>query len=189
MASDESVIPSGKHKGRTLGSMSKAEHHFLWASWNGSPKLKASPFFQRILEEFDRFKVPNQTEIHSDTKTHIVFDDSPKLRLINQSKQNLQEEVLMPFGKHRGEQLSSVPTAYIEWCLSTFHSDHGFRETLAAEYTRRTGTPAPFHVRPTRQQNDDSATHYQWADFSGFVHKIPNDVSMIGRESEVCPFV
>jgi hypothetical protein len=35
---------------------------------------------------------------------------------------------------------------------------------------------------------DDSSTHYRWEDRSGFVHSIPQDVLMTGREDELCPF-
>jgi uncharacterized protein (DUF3820 family) len=27
------------------------------------------------------------------------------------------EDLVMPFGKHRGERLCDIPTSYLEWCL------------------------------------------------------------------------
>lgn len=100
----------------------------------------------------------------------------------------------MPFGKHKGVPLSDVPSHYIEWCLENIERDD-IRNMLAKEMENRSSQGASSrpkqHVSKTKRSpevNDDSATHYSWRDSSGFEHRIPKDVSMSGRECEVCPF-
>lgn len=44
-------IPHGKHKGKFLHTLPDETVHAIWAAWNGTPKLKRTQFFQKIVEE------------------------------------------------------------------------------------------------------------------------------------------
>jgi hypothetical protein len=47
---------------------------------------------------------------------------------------------VLPFGRHRGEPLSSVPTDYLAWLARTVPLSSGLRGAVAAELQRR-GVP------------------------------------------------
>jgi uncharacterized protein (DUF3820 family) len=40
---------------------------------------------------------------------------------------------VLPFGKHKGQELSSVPTDYLRWCLGNCKLSSGFRVAVVAE--------------------------------------------------------
>lgn len=46
--SQAGLIPSGKHKGRRLHELTKAEFDGLRSGWNGSEKCKSNPFWKEI---------------------------------------------------------------------------------------------------------------------------------------------
>lgn len=196
-----SIIPSGRHKGRALEDLSKAEHHFVWAAWNGSPRLKASPFFKKIVADFDRRRGAFVEEAR-DSK--ICRVESEKSLLVGRMQKSLDFDAAdnasvqsIPFGKHKGVPIGDVPREYLVWCSENLTSTR-LRLLVCAELERRgdgrsmlsDAKPAAFSMATVSKKkvNDDSSTHYAWADSSGFVHRIPNDVLMAGRESEVCPF-
>lgn len=184
-----SIIPSGRYKGRAIEELSKAEHHYIWAAWNGSPRLKASEFFKKIVADFDRRKgVPS--------KDHETFADEPEKPVFGgrvQRSLDFDAPVQsLPFGKHKGVPIGDVPRDYLVWCTENLTSS-GVWLMVTAELERR-GVCSPKPSKPVappvvkKKVNDDAATHYSWRDSSGFEHRIPNDVSMAGRECEVCPF-
>lgn len=195
-----SIIPSGRMKGRALEDLTKAEHHILWAAWNGSPRLKASPFFQNIVADFDRRKGLPVKEAR-DPK--ICGEESEKSLLIGRLQKSLDFEAAdnapvlsMPFGKHKGVPICDVPRDYLTWCAENLTST-ALRLMVVAELEHRgpllskvaVAKPAkPTKTKRTPECNNDSATHYGWVDSDGFEHRIPNDVSMVGRGFEVCPF-
>lgn len=195
-----SIIPSGRHKGRVLEELSKAEHHFVWAAWNGSPRLKASAFFQKIVADFDR---RNGLPLKESRDQKICGEESEKSLLIGRLQRSLDFEAAdnapvlsIPFGKHKGVPICDVPRDYLTWCAENLTSTV-LRLMVVAELERRgpllskvaVAKPAkPTKTKRTPECNNDSATHYAWSDSSGFVHRIPKDVSMVGREFEVCPF-
>lgn len=192
------IIPSGRMKGRALEDLSKAEHHTLWAAWNGSPRLKASAFFQLILDDFARHRGPELPIVSRDRKVTGDSHYSPKSMLIERMLFNDPETVVeksLPFGKHRGVPLPQVPQAYLEWCVENIDrmdvqmliSDELARRVVAGT-AKASSQPKKSKAKRTPECNDDSATHYAWVDDSGFEHRIPNDVSMVGRELEICPF-
>jgi hypothetical protein len=43
----------------------------------------------------------------------------------------------LPFGRHRGRDLSGVPTDYLRWCISTCRLSPSLRAALAAELAGR----------------------------------------------------
>lgn len=104
-------------------------------------------------------------------------------------------EKSLPFGKHRGVPLSQVPQAYLEWCVENIErmdvqmllSDEMARRVVAGT-AKESSKPKKSKAKRTPECNNDSATHYAWVDDSGFEHRIPNDVSMVEREFEACPF-
>ena len=112
----------------------------------------------------------------------------------DQPEESVAEKSL-PFGKHKGVPLLRVPQAYLEWCVENIER-MDVQMLISNELARRVvdGTakesskPKKSKAKWTPECNDDSATHYAWVDDSGFEHRIPNDVSMAGREFEVCPF-
>lgn len=193
-----SIIPSGRMKGRALEDLTKAEHHTLWAAWNGSPRLKSSAFFQLILAEFERHRGPEFPKVARDRKVDRDSGYSPKSMLIDRLLFEDREsgaEKTLPFGKHKGVPLSQVPQAYLEWCVENIDrmdvqmliSDEMSRR-VAAGTAKPAGKVQKSRSKRTPECNDDSKTHYAWVDDSGFEHRIPNDVSMVGRECEACPF-
>lgn len=59
-----------------------------------------------------------------------------------------QAAVALPFGKHAGRPLTSIPTAYLAWALGIVKSPR-LREALGAELTRREGqSPTDTQPRP-----------------------------------------
>jgi len=177
-----SIIPSGRYKGRALEDLSKAERHYIWAAWNGSPRLKASAFFKRIVADFDRRK----GVAVKDPETPVFAGHVQKSLDFDAPVQSL------PFGKHKGVPISDVPRDYLVWCAENITSS-GPWLMVTAELERRdvcrTKPATPVSAAVAKKKvNDDSATHYSWRDSSGFEHRIPNDVSMAGRECDVRPF-
>lgn len=116
-------------------------------------------------------------------------------RYHNKDKPDATAVKTMPFGKHKGTPLSQVPQSYIEWCVENIDRSD-IRAMLSDEMVRRgcaVGDLKQASKKKTKQKrspecNDDSATHYAWEDVGGFSHRIPNEVSMAGRELECCPF-
>jgi uncharacterized protein (DUF3820 family) len=54
----------------------------------------------------------------------------------------------LPFGRHKGEPLSDVPTSYLQWAARECKLSSGLRAALALELARR-GAPAPPQPPPT----------------------------------------
>jgi uncharacterized protein (DUF3820 family) len=98
--------------------------------------------------------------------------------------------MLVTFGKHKGTELSEVPADYLQWCLQNFGGGPA-REMFAAELSRRQ-LDVPKQVtkvdRLKQKRYLDTETHTSWTDRTGRVHRVPNDVSMSGRDDEPCPF-
>lgn len=185
------VVPSGKHKGRALDTMSDTELQTLWAGWNGSPNLNKTEFFRVIVVEIET-RTGKDYSARSpvvETRHRSMFaDDGPVM----------EETVVyrMEFGKHKGELITLVPKNYLEWCAENLNGK--FLALCLAELHRRGCLSPSSNVvksKPSASKQirrgrslDDSRTHYRWEDRNGFVHSIPQDVSMLGREGEECPF-
>lgn len=100
----------------------------------------------------------------------------------------------MPFGKHKGWSLTSLPLDYLTWAAGNIQGEIGRK--LQQELWRREqaapGGPAIKEPKKIKKRDrdipDDSETHYRWEDRTGKVHMIPKDVDMDGRENEECPF-
>lgn len=59
MTDQRTIIPYGKHKGRALSELTKAEFDALRNGWNGSEVLKTNPFFRQIEQHrIEREKAP-----------------------------------------------------------------------------------------------------------------------------------
>jgi hypothetical protein len=93
----------------------------------------------------------------------------------------------MPYGKHQGKPISSIPIGYLLWASENFKPGE-LRETIDRELLSRGGAPAKKQKTRNLSAYCDKASHYSWTDFTGRVHRIPNDVDMSGRENEPCPF-
>lgn len=48
------IIPRGKHKGKSVRSLTQMQFSGLFGGWNSVPRLKAHPFFSVIEKERDR---------------------------------------------------------------------------------------------------------------------------------------
>lgn len=98
------------------------------------------------------------------------------------------EVILMPFGKHKGKPIAEIDSNYLSWGQQTFRGPllKAIDKEMAARSKREAAeSKAKRRQRRMRNLNRD---HYAWADRNGFVHQIPNDVDMAGRENEECPF-
>jgi uncharacterized protein (DUF3820 family) len=188
------VIPSGKHKGRALDTMTDTEVHTLWAGWNGSPNLKKTEFFRVIVSEIEARTGRNysaRTTVVETGHRSMFADGGPVVG-------DVVEPYRMTFGKHKGELITLVPMNYLLWCGENITSG-SVAVIIAAEINRRGGSVPSSGVavskpvaKPKKSKRhrtlDDSRTHYRWEDRNGFVHSIPQDVLMTGRENELCPF-
>lgn len=165
------IIPLGKHKGRDIAQMSHSEVHILWAAWNGFDHLRGHQFFNVIISELDKW-----SKKKAEGKNQVLTGER------------------MQFGKHKGELINSIPINYLRWAAENISGSVG--RSLQQELQRRkqTVSSVPSAKEPSKPKKrdraipDDSKTHYQWADRTGKVHMIPNDVSMEGTEDEECPF-
>jgi hypothetical protein len=54
----------------------------------------------------------------------------------------------LPFGKHRGQPLPDVPTAYLDWALREVKLSANLRAAVAAELQRRGVRPPAAAVKP-----------------------------------------
>lgn len=187
------VIPSGKHKGRTLDTMTDTEVQTLWAGWNGSPNLKKTEFFRVIVSEIE-------TRTGKDYSARTVVVETGHRSMFADDGPVMEETVVyrMEFGKHKGENITLVPKNYLEWCADNITRGSAVH-MIAAEINRRAGSvpssagvssvkPSASKQNRRRRSLDDSRTHYLWEDKNGFVHSVPLDVLMVGRETEECPF-
>ncbi len=101
----------------------------------------------------------------------------------------------LTFGKHKGEDIKCIPIGYLKWISETFSAGK-VRDLVDAEINRREGikvtSPEPKKPKQakvkTTWQESMRHSHYEWADTRGQRHRIPNDVQMAGRDSEMCPF-
>jgi uncharacterized protein (DUF3820 family) len=184
------VIPSGKHKGRALDSLDQKELHALWSGWNGSPNLKKTAFFCAIVSEVESRTgkdYASRSSVVDDGQRSLFADDAPVI----------EDEIVyrMEFGMHKGEPITLVPMKYLLWCAENITRGKSVA-AIASEISRRTGCVSaktlPVVSKPivkkSRRSLDDSASHYRWEDSAGVCHSIPNEVSMVGRCSEECPF-
>ena len=57
---------------------------------------------------------------------------------------------VLPFGRHRGQPLGTVPTSYLTWLAATVKLSTGLRNAVAAELTRR-GLPVPTPPTPAEK--------------------------------------
>jgi uncharacterized protein (DUF3820 family) len=194
------VIPSGKHKGRAINSLEDAELQGVWAGWNGSPNLKKTEFFRVIVSEIEARTGRNysaRTTVVETGHRSMFADDGPVVG-------DIVEPYRMTFGKHKGELITLVPMNYLRWCSENITSGSVAR-LIIDEINRRGGCSVPSSTKnvevvhrvkekpkPKKSKRhrtlDDSRTHYRWEDRNGFVHSIPQDVLMTGREEESCPF-
>jgi len=168
----KNIVPSGKNKGRDITEMNHGEVHTLWASWNGSRRLRESDFFKVILSELGRW---------SQKKADAGRPSATSSRR-------------MPFGKHQGQLVSGLPMGYVQWAAENIRGEIGqvLREELLRRLDPSSNVP-PMEIPPKPKKSeraipDDSGTHFPWSDGTGKVHMIPNDVQMEGTENEECPF-
>jgi len=183
------VIPSGKHKGRALDTMSDSELHTFWAAWNGSPKLSKTEFFRVIVSEIE-------TRTGKDYSARSPVVNSRHRSMFADDGPVMEETVVyrMEFGKHKGELITLVPMNYLMWCAENITRGPAV-PAIAAEINRRAGSvpssnvvkakPSASKQNRRRRSLDDSKTHYRWEDRNGFVHSIPKDVSMVVPTNEL----
>lgn len=75
-------IPHGKHKGKLLSQLTDAELAGIRNGWNGTPRLKASPFFSQIEQHVAYRKHGRMTPtLGTEAKTDrgfpvVIFEDS-----------------------------------------------------------------------------------------------------------------
>ncbi len=73
--------------------------------------------------------------------------------------------VTLPFGKHKGKELSTVPTSYLIWMLANVKLSSGFRSAVVTELQGRGAAvpdgPAPKPVRPC-QRCGSLDTRHTW---------------------------
>lgn len=105
---------------------------------------------------------------------------------INPSSTVFDRDPIIHFGKHKGLKFSEIPLDYLRWMNREIKSPTRIVEQVKSELSKRSGTAIK---RPTTSKSwHDPSTHYEWTDRRGKVHSIPNDVSMVNTENEVCPF-
>jgi hypothetical protein len=60
----------------------------------------------------------------------------------------MSEVLSLPFGRHRNQPLTTVPSAYLTWCLSACKLSSGLRAAVANELANRGIEAAPPPERP-----------------------------------------
>lgn len=66
------TVPKGKYAGQELDELPDETVHALWASWNGSEKLRSHPFFKLIVAEKSRRKTGSRNKKQTKSKVRTA---------------------------------------------------------------------------------------------------------------------
>lgn len=132
------AVGSGKYKGRTLSSLTNQEVHLLWAGWNGVPRLKLLPFFQKIVAEKHarEFKEKQRQEAFKAAKQRAIASQK------KEPQQTTLPEGSIPHGKHAGRMPRSLNDVELQqtilsWNGSAKLKQDAFFVVLQTERQRR----------------------------------------------------
>src|SRR5262245_6485233 len=82
------------------------------------------------------------------------------------------------FGKHKGQELSEIPSGYLTWALRTVKLSSGIRQAVASELARRGAAVPPPATNPAAGWRGPcsgcgcKAIDYRWHEFSNGTKQI-----------------